>query len=140
MSIKALLHISGHVKETEGIEIYSCDFSFSQETDIQVDSSTSIVRAGLINLTMRSVNDPEIVHWMFQRFAYKNGKISFLEANESGIEQEYKSLKFENGILVNYTEHFTYDSEMILKLSILARRISLSDNEYKGSLDTDEIG
>lgn len=140
MSVKARFHISGHEKEHEGFEIYSCDFSFSQETDIKIYTSTSIVRAGLINLSMRSINDPEIVQWMFQRFATKNGKISFLESNESGIEQEYKSLKFERGILVNYTENFILDKEMTLRLSILAAKISLSGNDWEGLLDTDETG
>ncbi len=139
MSLTARLHIAGHEKETDGLEIYTCDFGFTQEIEFKTLSSISMVRPGLINLTMPSINDAEIVQWMFTRFAAKNGKISFKSPSDSGIEQEYKTLKFENAFLVSYHENYTEDSTMILSLSILANKIILSDNEWTGHLGTDEI-
>ena len=119
MAVTARLHIKGHAKEEKGIRILSCDFSFSQPVD-EDGAPRSYVRAGLINLTITGVNDNEIVDWMIVRNMPKEGKISFLGVNESGVQQETKSLQFAEAYLVNYNEVFTDQSEMLINLSISA--------------------
>jgi hypothetical protein len=130
MAVTARLFIKGHAKEEKGIRVISCDFSFSQPVDPD-GAPRSYVRAGLINISITGVNDTELVDWMLVRSMIKNGKISFLGMNESGVQQETKSLEFEDAYLVQYNESFTDQSEMIISLSISARKITLSNSSYE---------
>lgn len=130
MAVTARLFIKGHAKEEKGIRVLSCDFSFSQPVD-QDGAPRSYVRAGLINITITGINDNEIVDWMIIRNMPKEGKISFLGVNESGVQQEIKSLQFAEAFLVNYNEVFTDQSEMTISLSISAGKITLSNSTYE---------
>jgi len=131
MSLTARLYIKGHQQEKKGIKVLSCDYSFSQNVSEDGYIAGS-VRAGLINLTLSAVNDTEIVQWMFFRDNTKSGKISFSGIDpETAAPQETKTLEFEDGILVNYSESFMDESDMIMSLSISARKITLSNSEWE---------
>jgi len=131
MSLTARLHIKGHEQERKGIKVLSCEYSFSQKVNEDGFIAGS-VRAGLINITVTAINDTEIVQWMLLRDQQKSGKISF-----SGIDpvnaapQETKTLEFEDAILINYSEMFNDESDMIMNLSISARKITLSNSEWE---------
>ncbi|RIH65311.1 hypothetical protein D1164_09270 [Mariniphaga sediminis] len=137
MSLTARLHIEGHEKEQRGIKVLSCDYSFSQDVENNGLISSS-VRAGFINVSIPGINDAEIVQWMVSRNIRKKGKISFLGVNESGVPQESKSIEFEDAILVNYSEAFIDESDMVIHLSISARKITLSNTKWETQWDTDE--
>lgn len=134
MPLTARLFLKGHEKEDTGIRILSCDFSFSQETEDNGLVSSS-VKAGLINLSLGAINDTELVQWMFNRVDFKSGKISFIGPNDAGIQQEQKALEFEDGLLINYSESFTDESEIVTNMSISARKIKLSNAQWETQWD-----
>jgi len=139
MILSARLHIKGHNNEKAGIRILSCNFSFSQDVD-NIGRTTSIVRAGLIDLTIPGINDSEILQWMLGRDARRNGEIRF--TSEGGIREPRRSLKFEDGALVKYQESFSDQSEITIQISISCRKIVCGDEitmlELSWGLDTDE--
>jgi len=133
MSLTARLYIKGHQKEDSGIKILSCDYSFSQSISEDGYIAGS-VRAGLINISLNTVNDTEIVQWMFTRDSIKAGKISFFGIDpDTAAPQETKTIEFEDGILVNYSESFTDEADMVMNLSISARKITLSNSEWEST-------
>ena len=60
MVLSAKLHIEGHQKEQDGIQLLTCDYSFSQEID-QKGLPTSKVRGGIVDITFVSLDDAEIL-------------------------------------------------------------------------------
>ena len=131
MSLTARLYIKGHQKEDSGFKVMSCDYSFSQNVGNDGYIAGS-VRAGFINISLITINDTEIVQWMLLRDSKKSGKISFFGIDpQTAAPQETKTLEFEDGILVNYSESFTDESDMIMNLSISARKITLSNSEWE---------
>jgi len=124
MSVDARLHIKEHEKEEKGIKVLSSNFSFSQDTD-ELGRTASIVRAGLIHLTIPGIYDPEILQWMLGRDTKRNGEIKFTHLGAT--QEQRRSLKFEDGMLVNYQESFTEDSEVIIQISISCRKIICGD-------------
>jgi hypothetical protein len=131
MSLTARLYLKGHKQEKNGIKVLSCNYSFSQKIDEDGYIAGS-VRAGLINLTLTAINDTEIVQWMILRNSAKSGKISFFGIDpQTAAPQESKTLQFEDGILINYGESFTDEADMVMNLSISARKITLSNSEWE---------
>lgn len=130
MSLTARLYIKGHQKEDTGFKVLSCDYSFSESVDDD-GRITGIVRAGLINITLSAINDTEIVQWMLLRTEFKSGKISFSGIDpQTAAPQVMKTLEFEDAILVNYSESFNDESDMIINLSISASKIKLLNSEW----------
>jgi len=76
MAFSASLHIEGHPKEQEGLNVVSCDFTFHQQTDTN-GMPVSRVTGGIINIGLKNENDFDILNWMFSPTAKKNGKIVF---------------------------------------------------------------
>jgi hypothetical protein len=126
MSLTARLHITGHSNESTGSAVISCDYSFSQEID---DSGRvmSRVKGGLINLTLRGVDDPEIIQWMLTSNATKSGRISFSGVTATGPTRR---IEFVDAYLVYYRETFNNQSDIVLHLSISARQISISGVDH----------
>ena len=131
MSLTARLYIKGHEKEMDGFKVISCEYNFNQSLD-EYGYITGSVKAGLINISLIAIDDTEIVQWMILRNSKKSGKISFFGLDpQSAAPKETKTLEFEDGILVSYTESFTDESDMIMNLSISARKIKLSNSEWE---------
>lgn len=126
MSLSARLHLDGHSKESEGLKVLSCDFSFSQDTDGRGQQSSK-VKAGLINVTLNSVDDAEIVQWALGRSILKSGKIAFSGVIDTGPK---RSIGFEDALLVNYYESFSDQSDISISLSISARVIKISGAKH----------
>ncbi len=131
MSLTARLFIKGHQQEEKGIKVLSCNYSFTQS--ISEDGYIAgNVRAGLINITIPGINDTELVQWMIFRDMQKEGKICFYGIDpRTAAPQETKALSFKDGILINYYESFTDESEMTINLSISARSITLSNAKWE---------
>ena len=126
MSLTARLHIEGHTNEDRGSAVISCDFGFTQE----IGSSgypTSNVRGGIINLTLRGVDDPEIIQWMTSQDSTKKGRIVFSGITSTGPGRR---IEFEDAFLVNYQENFTNQNDIVIHLTISARRIEVSGVEH----------
>jgi hypothetical protein len=135
MSLTARLFIKGHQQEEKGIKVLSCNYSFSQS--ISEDGYLAgNVRAGLINISIPGINDTELVQWMIFRDMQKEGKICFYGIDpQTAAPQETKTLSFKDGILVNYYESFTDESDMTINLSISARSITLSNASWETQWD-----
>jgi len=122
MVLTARLFISGHESGNEGIPLLSCSFSFTQDFD-QRGLTKSEVKGGVISLVMNSIDDQEIMQWMFSLKADKSGKITF-----SGEETEkiFKTIEFKDARCVAYHESFVRDSEMVQEITISAREVTIS--------------
>jgi hypothetical protein len=127
MSITARLHIEGHSKEKEGIRVLSCNFGFRQDVDAR-GMQTSRVKPGLINLTVKGTEDAEIVQWMFSQDSMKNGKITYSGFTGSG---PVRKVIFQDAILVSYSENFTDQSDIIINLTISARKITIAGIDFE---------
>ena len=127
MILSAKLHIEGHQKEQDGIQLLTCDYSFSQEID-QKGLPTSRVRGGIVDITFVSLDDAEILQWMISVEADKNGEIAFSGDNNT---KPFKTIKFKDARLIDYRESFSDKSELMVTLSISARELSISGVKYK---------
>ena len=127
MVLFARLHIEGHPKENDGLPLISCSFSFDQDIDAR-GLPISSVRGGVINISMVSADDPDIVNWMFMSEADKNGKIVFASTETTS---PFKTLEFKNGRLIHYDEIFSRDNEMVMTLTISSRQISISGAQHE---------
>ena len=131
MSLTARLHIEGHDQENKGIKIISCDFSFSQDVDSN-GKIASKIRAGIINVSIPGINDTELIQWMLGRDIRKKGKISYSGVIDTGPR---KSLEFEDAVLVNYSESFSDQSDIVINLSISSRKITVSGVTHESQWD-----
>lgn len=131
MSLTARLHIEGHSEEKKGIKILSCDYSFSQDVDNNGKIASNI-RAGIINISISGISDTEIVQWMLGRDIRKNGKISYSGVINTG---PHKYLEFEDAVLVNYNESFSDQMDIVIYLSISARKIIISGVTHETQWD-----
>jgi hypothetical protein len=136
MVLSAKLFISGHESGSDGIPLLSCNFSFKQDID-QRGLPKSEVKGGVITVMMNSIDDQEIMQWMFSAKADKSGKIAF-----SGEETEkvFKTLEFKDARCIAYNESFVRDSEMVQEITISAREVTISGvthantwTKYEGS-------
>ena len=86
-------------------EVLKLDYSLHQETDVE-GRPTAITRGGRLNLMVKSLNDgnSEFFEWMCDPYTVKGGTIEFEKRDGTNM----KTLKFEEGFLVDYTE--SYDS------------------------------
>lgn len=129
MVLTARLFIQGHETGNEGIALLSCSYGFTQEID-QRGLPKSEVRGGVITMAFRSMDDQELMHWMISSVSDKSGKITF-----SGEETEkiFKTLEFRDARCISYHETFERDSEMIIKITISAREVTLSGVTHTNS-------
>lgn len=122
MVLIARLFIRGHETGNEGIPLLLCNYSFAQDID-QRGLPKSEVKGGVINLAFSSIDDQEIMHWMFSPKSDKSGKITFAGAE---TEKVFKTLEFKDARCIAYKESFVRDSEMIQEISISAREVNVS--------------
>jgi hypothetical protein len=129
MSITARLFISGQEK---GIKILSCDFSFSQDVDA-TGNVNSKVKAGLINVTIPGIDDPEILQWMLIRDEQKDFKISF-----SGFidTDPHRTIEFREAYLVYYQETYTENSDIVIRLTLSSRVVNIKGVSYESNWTT----
>jgi hypothetical protein len=128
MAFSATLHIDGHPKNQDGLNVVACDFAFSQETD-QRGMPTSNVRGGVINVTLKNENDFDILQWMLSSSTKKNGKIKM--SSSMADNQSFQTVEFKDGILVNYHQVFSEDSEVLVSITISAREISVGGATFQ---------
>lgn len=126
MSLTARLHIEGHSNEDQGSAVLSCDFGFSQEIG-NSGYPMSNVTGGIINLTLRGADDPEILQWMITTDSTKRGRIVFSGITSTGPGRR---IEFEDAFLVSYQENFTNQNDIVIHLTISARSIEVSGVEH----------
>jgi hypothetical protein len=132
MSITAKLYIEGHSKEHKGgipMVSYSLNFSQSVNEDGYVSSK---VRAGLIHVSIRGTEDPEIIHWMLSNSEAKNGRIEFsgFDPEGTGGSSHKRKLLFKDAMLVDYSESFNELSDITINMALSARHITIGNEQY----------
>jgi hypothetical protein len=122
MAFSVTLHIEGHPNEQEGLPVVSSDFAFNQQVDSH-GVPVSRVSGGIINIGLKNINDYDLMQWMMTN-ATKNGKIVL----SSGMtdNQSFQTIKFKDGILINYHQSFTEESEIDLNLTISCREMEVA--------------
>jgi hypothetical protein len=135
MILTARLIIEGHESGDEGIALLSCSFRFVQDID-QRGLPKSEVKGGVISLTLNSIDDQEIMQWMFSAKSDKNGKITFASEDAKKV---FKTLEFKDARCIAYDESFIRDTEMIQEITLSAREVTISGvthvnawTKYKG--------
>lgn len=118
MSITARFYLDGKDK---GMKILSCDFSFSQGVDAK-GNVNSIVRSGLINITIPGVDEPELIQWMLGFDSKKDCKITFSGFVDTG---PHRTIELKEAYLVNYHESYSEDSDVVISLTLSSRVISI---------------
>ncbi len=110
--------------ELEGkqMNLISCEYSFNQSIDQNLRPDT-VVRGGLINITVEATSDETIHLWMTSNDMQKDGKFVF-KGNE--IESAMRTVEFKKGVCVQFRERFAAHSEqpMLISCSIAAMEIS----------------
>ena len=122
MSLTARLHIEGHSNEDTGSPVLSCDFGFAQEIGAN-GAPISHIRGGIINLSIRGIDDPELLQWMIGENSWKNGRIVFSGVTSTGPG---RTILFNNAYLVKYQESFTNQNDIVIQLTISAERMEVS--------------
>ena len=129
MSLTARLHIEGHSNEDSGIPILAVDFNFTQDYDGR-GMATSRIHGGVINVTLRGIDDAEILQWMIGTDLMKNGRISYSGITSTGPGRR---IEFEDGFLVSYHESFANESDIAIQLVISCRVITVSGVRHENT-------
>jgi hypothetical protein len=132
LSFKAVLEI----EEKKKVRVLECDFGFNQHVD-PTGKASGKPRGGIISLVIESVNDPELISWMFSHDERKNGTISFLRRDNEG---PFKKVTFKEGICISYHETFRdYGTiPMTTALTISAREIKIGDVVFSNKWSSSE--
>ncbi|PKA97580.1 hypothetical protein B0O79_1246 [Flavobacteriaceae bacterium MAR_2009_75] len=123
MAFKAKLKVNG-----EEYNVLNCSYELHQETDV-TGRPSSITRGGRINCEIESTSDTAISDWMFNNFERRDGSIVFLKRDTDATSKE---LKFTEGYLVKYREHFdsTGENPMSESFTISAKSIAIGNGEH----------
>jgi hypothetical protein len=128
MSFKAKLSVGG-----QDVNILECDYELKQEVDA-TGRPSSVTRGGQITLLLESSGDTFFFEWMCNNFERKDGSVTFFKRD---TDAKLKELKFKEGYLVFYEEHFdsVTNTPMTEKITISARELTCGNgtlnNEWR---------
>ena len=128
MSFKAKLSVGG-----QDVNVLECDYELKQEVDA-TGRPSSVTRGGQITLLLESSGDTFFFEWMCNNFERKDGTVTFFKRD---TDAKLKELKFKEGYLVFYEEHFdsVTNTPMTEKITISARELTCGNgtlnNEWR---------
>lgn len=114
--------ISGLYKES--YELESCNYSFSQGTDMNGKPQTE-VRGGAIQLICGGLPQDDMLRWMLGAGKYQDGAIVVCNDNDEPLEKVYFEQAACVGLEVDYTQ--TGKSYIRTKITLQARKIKVGD-------------
>lgn len=119
------------LQNEDEINVLRCGFKFNQSIDV-TGKAASKPMGGTINLTLASINHPELFEWMINTLQTKSGKITFIRYDTMS---KLKTLEFENALCVEYHETFDPAGEhpILLQLTLSAHTIKLEDTVFKNN-------
>ena len=119
------------LQNEDEINVLRCGFKFNQSIDV-TGKAASKPMGGTINLTLASINHPELFEWMIKTLQTKSGKITFIRYDTMS---KLKTLEFENALCVEYHETFDPAGEhpILLQLTLSAHTIKLEDTVFKNN-------
>jgi hypothetical protein len=128
MSFKATIEVGG-----QKVNLLECDYELKQEIDA-TGRPSSVTRGGQITLLLESSGDTFFFEWMCNNFERKDGTVTFFKRD---TDAKLKELKFKEGYLVFYEEHFdsVTNTPMTEKITISARELTCGNgtlnNEWR---------
>ena len=128
MSFKATIEVGG-----QKVNLLECDYELKQEIDA-TGRPSSVTRGGQITLLLESSGDTFFFEWMCNNFERKDGTVTFFKRD---TDAKLKELKFKEGYLVFYKEHFdsVTNTPMTEKITISARELTCGNgtlnNEWR---------
>jgi hypothetical protein len=134
MAFKAKLYIEEHKSSQAGLPVNSFNFDFSQNVD-QTGKPAGHVSGGIITMSLLSLNDGEIMLWMLNDRATKNGKIVVVSDKELGKPFEY--VIFKDAVLVGYHQSYSESTGVICNLIISCRIIDVQGAAYSNVWSAD---
>jgi hypothetical protein len=127
MSLAARLYLDN---DTKGIKITSCDFNLNQDVDSRGQMS-SIVRLGLVHVTVPGTVDTDLLNWMVTN-QLKKCTIKFSGFVDTG---QPRTIEFENAALVGYHESFSEPMDTVVNLTIAYEKIKIKGVEKSMNWD-----
>jgi hypothetical protein len=119
------------LQNEDEINVLRCGFRFNQSIDV-TGKAASKPMGGTINLTLASINHPELFEWMINTLQTKSGKITFIRYDTMS---KLKTLEFENALCVEYHETFDPAGEhpITLQITLSAHTIKLEEMVFKNN-------
>lgn len=96
------------------LPLLSCEFSFNQGTDPISRQTTTKVRGGVINMTLRGTKDTGLLEWITNHKEHRDGTITFFQHSNN---QKIKEISFKKAFPVLFTESFIESEENSLTIS-----------------------
>jgi Hemolysin coregulated protein Hcp (TssD) len=131
----ALLFISGNRSgeaDPDGFEVLSYNYSTEREFD-KKGLVSSVLKAMLLEVEIYSVKGKSaMIGMMFDMYQKVKGRIEFYTNAPEGGSTKYKTIKFEEGHVISYSEHFEAISNksMTETFTISAGKIEVDSGSY----------
>ncbi len=122
MALESKLILKGHSKENKGINVLDCHYGIVRKTD-DLGRPFSDAKAGMIELSLISGDDPDLINWIFALEAIEGEIVFYNKRTNNAVSK----VKFKDAYIVNYEFYYSsFDSE-VLKITISAGVITLGN-------------
>lgn len=123
MSFKAKFK-AGNIEQN----ILNCSYYLMQEIDA-TGRPASIIKGGLIQVTVEGNASTELFEWMCNSFERKDGSVIYIKRDSDAT---LKELKFKEGYLINFSEAFSSTSSNPLNIvfTISAKEITCGNGTH----------
>jgi hypothetical protein len=96
------------------LPLLSCDFTLTQGTDPISRQTTTKVRGGVLNMSLRGSKDTQLLEWITNHKEHRDGAITFYAHSNN---QKIKEIKFKKGFPIDYTEAFSESEDGYLHIN-----------------------
>ena len=103
--------------------ILTVEYAISQQVDVH-NRPNGRPRGGIIDLTIESGSNHDLIQWVVQDNMVKNGKIEFYRRDANSSQ---KTVEFKDGFCIYLKEIFVADgaNPMVTKLTISSRELTI---------------
>ena len=132
MTFEARLKIEGLDSSVQALDgeylVHKFHYELHQETDVTGQPS-SVVRGGLLYITIESTHETTLFEWMCENFDRKSGYIRFLKPDTNAT---LKQLEFSAAYLISYSEDFDHADKKttVQNLVISAKEINMGNGTH----------
>lgn len=128
MAFAATLHIEGHPDYIKGLQVDYFTFAYSQGFS-QTGQPTGKVVGGVINVSIKNLNDRDLFRWMFSPTDLKKGEIRISSGTVNS--QSFQVVGFIDAALVNYSQTFSAQAEVMANLTISCKEMDISGAKFQ---------
>jgi hypothetical protein len=111
--------------------VLMAEYDISQMVDRQ-HRPNGMPEGGMIQLTLESSSDNNLLEWAFKHNLTKNGKVTFTKRDSAS---QMKTIEFRDAFCIYLKEIFTADGKnpMVTRITISARELTVSSQTIKNS-------